>query len=181
MQLFSIKVREYFVVKSKLREKCLQAFCMCSGTGNEKPNPVSMHNATFRNMICNKTVSGLKIKSRGDSQNGTMSYIKFQNITLIDVDDAIMVNDYNQSGIKANDKHKIGYIEYHDITFVDIYGSFNQWIGHLDCAQQTPCYNLMFENINLKANNQNAQDKWICSANVYGTAVNVTPPLTCLG
>ena len=150
-----------------------QAFCVSTGTGATP----QIYNATFRNIVCDNTVCGAKIKAKGSEQNGTMSYVRYENITLIDVNKGIMVNQMNQTHIDRNEyNNNVGYIEFDNIVFDGITGTFTQWLGHIDCTPYQPCYNLTFENIYLTTTNKTAEDEWVCSANVYGTAKNVTPP-----
>lgn len=152
-----------------------QAFCLSSGTGAEP----HIYNATFRNMVCEDCECGVKVKAKGSEQDGVMSFITFKNITLKNVEKGVLVNQFNQTGIQ-NSNDRLKWIDFHDINFIDIKGSYTKWVGHVDCSQHQPCYNLFFQNIDLFTNSQDAQKNWLCSDNVYGVSHNVKPPLSCL-
>ena len=157
-----------------------QAFCYSIGTG---ATPI-IKNVTIRNVIAQDCVCGLKLKGKRGNwvQNGTMSFITFENVTLENVNKGIMINDFNQTGEVYNNKsnnNNVGFISFHDITFKNIYGTYNWYAGQLDCSQYTPCYDLIFDNILMDTSNNTALN-WTCSDHVYGSDYNVTPPLTCL-
>eukprot|EP01084_Bolivina_argentea_P177109 306353_1 len=147
------------------------------GLGLDVGTGGNISNAVFRNMLCKETDYGIRLKAKGDTQNGNQSGITFQNITFDRVKKAIDINEFNQS-IDVNEGNGVGWVNIKNILFQDIKGTYTDWAGHLNCAQGTPCTNLTFIDVNLKGDGTN--QGWQCSDNVYGTAKNVTPTLGCL-
>ena len=144
---------------------------MDSGTGG------NITNGTFRNMKCIKTEYGIRLKAKGKTQDGDQKYIQFINITFNEVGHAIDINEFNQS-IDGEEIFDLEWVDISDILFQDIRGTYTQWAGHLDCDEDYPCNNLVFNNINLTA--MGTTETWECSDNVYGTTSNVNPELKCL-
>ena len=135
-------------------------------------------NSIYRNMVAYKTWYGIRIKSCGNignQWNATVYNITYENITFFDVKYGIDVNVYNESV----DGDGFGYSNITNILFDNIGGTVTNYVGHLDCSDSPPCQGLEFKNIDLK-NVGGDNEEWMCSDNVYGNAVNVTPPLTCL-
>lgn len=125
-------------------------------------------------MYLDNTWWGIRLRSYS-TQNGSTTNFKFQNITMNMVKKAIDINQFNQTVYKNN----VAWDEFANITFSNIKGSYTEWAGHLDCSSNNVCYGLQFQNIDLLPISNQAQG-FTCSDDVFGVAVNVTPPLTCL-
>eukprot|EP00483_Globobulimina_turgida_P013012 UN13036 len=139
-------------------------------------------NSIYRNMMVYKTWYGIRIKACGNignQWNGTVQNITYENITFVDVKYGIDINVYNQTSDEYGYKDDVGYSKVTNVIFQDIKGTVTDWVGHLDCSNSPPCTDLQFKDIDLKMDG-NGDDKWECSNNVFGTASNVSPPLTCL-
>ena len=134
-----------------------------------------MDNVTFRDMYLDQTWWGIRLRTYSYF-NGSTTNFKFINITMNMVLRAIDINQFNQSIDGYKD---LSWTSFDNISFTDIKGTYTQWAGHLDCSSYDPCYNIDFNNVNLKSYGTNT-DGFTCSDNIYGKAVNVTPPLTCL-
>ena len=134
-----------------------------------------IQDVTFRNMICRDTWWGIRLKQQS-FMNGTVRNLKYINITFENVSRGIDINDFNQTVYDGN----VGFVNVTDILFQDIHGTYTLWAGELDCDASLPCTNLKFENINLKFTGNGTDQGFSCSDSVYGSAVNVSPPLTCL-
>ena len=161
-----------------------------------------IRNVTFKNMILNQTGYGIRLKSHY-YENGTMEDIKFINITMINVEDAIDINQFNEgllymqkqnwknvndsnmsntnrldkSGLSTSSQN-FGFTAMHNVSFVNISGTYSSYAGSLHCSSTVPCNGLLFENIQLMATNKHSIN-WTCD-NVHGVAKNVKPDLTCL-
>eukprot|EP01084_Bolivina_argentea_P022741 42280_1 len=135
------------------------------------------NNCTFRNMRCINTPYGIRLRSLSN-----MSYvvrdIQFINITFENVTKAFDINQFNQS-VDNYKKNNYRFTGFNNLSFINIYGTYTEYVGQLDCSEQIPCHGLLFKNITLITNNNNSKS-WECSANVYGTQINVTPPISCL-
>ena len=136
-------------------------------------------NSIFRNIIADGVQHGIHLKALGDLQNGTQKNITFYNISFINVFNGIDLNSYNQSIDGIDNKSNVGWVIMEDIRFENVYGTYQEYCGHIDCPQQYPCHDLLFENIFLEGVFTGSQ-KWQCSDNVYGAVYNVTPHLHCL-
>ena len=139
-----------------------------------------MKNVTFRNMYLEKTWWGIRLRAYSYFNGSTTDY-KIINNKIYKFEKAKDIKQYNQSVDKVKemgDLQNYGWDTFQNISFIDITGSYTEWAGHLDCSGEDKCYDLKFENIDLKAIG-NAPG-FSCSDNVYGVAVNVTPPLSCL-
>lgn len=136
-------------------------------------NEGNNNNCTFRNIICNNTPYGIRLRSL-NNMSYDVTNIHFHNITLNNVGKALDINQFNQSI-----DNKLGYTGFNNISFTNIYGTYTKIAGEFDCSEERPCHGLLFDNIALKSINNNSQT-WICSANVYGKQYNVTPPINCL-
>lgn len=147
------------------------------GQNNTGGSGGNMNNITFKNIYLNRTGWGIRLRTYSYF-NGSTNNFKFINITMDNVRNAIDINQFNQSVDHKNDD-KLKWTDFNNISFIDIHGSYTNWAGHLDCSSDDPCYGLYFDNINLKSINGNSEG-FSCSDNVYGKAVNVSPPLTCL-
>lgn len=146
------------------------------GQNNTGGSGGHMNNITFRNMYLNRTGWGIRLRTYSYF-NGSTNNFRFINITMDNVRNALDINQFNQSVDEGGNRLK--WTDFNNISFIDIRGTYTDWAGHFDCSSDDPCYGLYFDNINLRATNNDA-DGFSCSQNVYGKAVNVTPPLTCL-
>eukprot|EP01084_Bolivina_argentea_P298337 514093_1 len=156
-----------------------------------------IQNVTFRNMLCDQTYFCIRLKpgpvNHGINCNGTMLNFTFENIEFNMVTAGIDVNQFNETTpynvttpppdkyYLYSSEYKLQYNIMNNMTFNNIYGTYTSYAGHIDCAVEQPCINLQFQNVDLIGKGLNGSNyAWSCSENVYGTAVNVTPPLNCL-
>ena len=147
----------------------------------------TIHNVTFLNMTLIETGYGIRLKSHY-YENGSMSQIKFINISMIDVENAIDINQYNEA-ITVEKEYNLlfgrnqsyqalKFTKMYDITFTNISGTYENYAGSFACSPIVTCNDLLFENIDLKGT-RSFSANWTCM-NAYGTAINVIPALTCL-
>ena len=147
-------------------------------------------NSVYRNIQLVNTGYGIRIKScgnNGNQWNGIVRNISYYNISFVNVKKGIDINVYNQSidddnGNGNGNENEYGSVMYSnisDITFDNIYGTYNEIPGTIDCSNNPACYGLNFSNINLRSVN-GGNNQWECSNNVYGNVYNVTPSLTCV-
>ena len=129
-------------------------------------------------MTCINTWWGIRLKQQS-FMNGSMNNFKFINIKFIDVQYGIDINDYNQT-LNNSNINSVNFVNISNIYFENITGTYTEWAGHLDCDVSLPCTNIIFNNIDLIYNGNGTNQGFTCSDAVYGTATNVTPPLTCL-
>eukprot|EP01083_Nonionella_stella_P025004 68857_1 len=132
----------------------------------------TMNNVTFKNILVHQTMWGIRLRTYSFF-NGSVTNFKFVNITMNMVENAIDINQFNQSN------YALSWTSFNNISFAGISGTYTKWAGHLDCSEFDPCSGLNFQNIYLTGVGKNVQG-FSCSRNVYGNAVNVTPPLKCL-
>ena len=183
-----------------LIENCTgtQGFGFVCGTNAHPP----IRNITYRNCTWYDAEWAIKVKG-GHAQNGTMSDILFEDITVINVSIPIYLDQINshQCGTSKNTSMSVdkaygsgmdnmdidilsddglGYLLFENITFRNIEGSYHNCAGTLVCTNYTACPNMVFENIDLYSTNKTHMD-WYCGGYVYGNQYNVTPSINCTG
>ncbi len=91
------------------------------GLGSDVGTGGNISNAIFRNILCKETEWGIRLKAKGNAQNGIQSNITFQNTTFDKVQKAIDINEFNQSS--TND---LRWVDIKNIVFENIEGTYTK-------------------------------------------------------
>ncbi|XP_047320311.1 probable polygalacturonase At3g15720 [Impatiens glandulifera] len=113
---------------------------------------------------CNftRTTNGARIKT-WQGGKGYARNITFEHIQLNDVKNSIII-DQNYCNGKHNCPEKPGAVEVSNVKYINVQGrsAINQAIL-LDCSNQIPCSNIVFDNVNISSSSK---------GNVYATCKN---------
>ncbi|OIV94195.1 hypothetical protein TanjilG_28134 [Lupinus angustifolius] len=124
--------------------------------GWTKKEPGVQH-VTIRSVIFTGTQNGVRIKSWGRPSNGFVKGVTFQNATMVDVKNPILI-DQNYCPSKKNCHGQESGIKISDISYEDIHGtSATQVVMRFDCSSTNPCKGIRLEDIKLTYRNQVAQ------------------------
>ena len=136
-------------------------------------------NVTVRHNIFNRTSNVARIKT-WQGGRGICKNITYTNLTLIDVDNAILIDQFYCPGSqkhpdgKTHCKNWSSAVQVSDILFSDIVGTHrDDQAGRLACSETVPCNNIHLVNVQLTRTG-NQSDHWECSA-VHGSMRNCVP------
>ncbi|KAK4725965.1 hypothetical protein R3W88_030882 [Solanum pinnatisectum] len=127
-----------------------------------------VQNVTVKSVMFMNTQNGVRIKTWGRPSTGFVNNVLFQHVTMIDVQNPIVIDQNYFSGVKVS-----------DVTYQDIHGSSATRIAmKFDCSKRNPCKGIKLEDVNLSYKNEPAAEA--SCANVAGTTTGVIQPTSCL-
>ncbi|OIV94196.1 hypothetical protein TanjilG_28135 [Lupinus angustifolius] len=143
-------------IASILAKEIAQSELRIGSLGWNKKEPDVQH-VTIRSVIFIGTQNGVRIKSWGRPSSGFVKEVIFQNATMVDVQNPILI-DQNYCPSKKNCPSQVSGIKISDITYEDIHGtSATQVAMKFDCSSTNPCKGIRLEDIKLTYRNQVAQ------------------------
>jgi polygalacturonase len=109
---------------------------------------------TFRNVWLNRTGTGVCIKSL-PSYVGSVTNVVYDNVTMLDVTQAVMFNVFDQnvaaaasSSVGAQSMPKLGVARVANVTVRNVVGTAGA-AGKVQCDPSAPCDGFVFENITI--------------------------------
>ena len=126
-------------------------------------------NAVFENLVFNGTHSGVRIKDQR-GRGGYVRNITYRNATMDGVESVLRINQFYHGGIPPTNATATPTFE--DFLVQDITAKRSGG-GQVVCLPEWPCFGIHFERVHIEGAGVNV-------ANVYGTAVDVAPPLKLL-
>ncbi|XP_065864312.1 polygalacturonase-like [Euphorbia lathyris] len=137
-----------------------------------------VENVTVKTVRFNSTQNGVRIKSWGRPSNGFATSILFQNITMVDVQNPIVI-DQNYCPHSINCPGQDSGVKISDITYQDIHGtSATEVAVKFDCSENNPCTGIVIDNVKLSEKSNGAADS--CCKNAYGMTSGYVQPSSCL-
>ncbi|WCJ28477.1 Pectin lyase-like superfamily protein [Euphorbia peplus] len=138
----------------------------------------TVENVNVQNCTFSGTQNGVRIKTwKGGS--GYARRISFQNITLIDSEHPIIINQNYINHLAFEDEESSD-VHISDITYRDIHGSSADLVAiDLDCARNIGCRNIVIENVNIVSAVPQEQVHASCN-NAYGLVNSAFPHVPCL-
>ncbi|KAH0458660.1 hypothetical protein IEQ34_011474 [Dendrobium chrysotoxum] len=135
-------------------------------------------NVTVKNVQFTGTQNGLRIKTWAKPSNGFAQQILFQNATMDNVKNPIII-DQNYCPNQQDCPNQSSGVQISDVTFRDVVGSSaTNTAVKLDCSKSKPCEGIMLQNINLGYKGS-SETEMICS-NVHGGSSGVVIPPCCI-
>ncbi|KAF6162332.1 hypothetical protein GIB67_008461 [Kingdonia uniflora] len=136
-----------------------------------------VQNVTAQTVTFTDTENGFRIKTWAKPSNGFVRGIHFQQATMINVDNPIII-DQNYCPHEQGCPHQASGVKISDISYEDIKGtSATQVAVKFDCSKEKPCSGIVMENVNLSYRNKAARSS--CSS-ADGSARGVVQPSSCL-
>lgn len=125
----------------------------------------------IHDLSLNGTDRGVRIKSQ-KGRGGIVEDVVYENINVTDVETAISITMYY-----TDDGHGPA-PTFRNIQVKNVVGHGNgvEEVGEIACLPESPCIDMLFEDINLSV----AEDQNYDCQNVEGTATNVVPEISCL-
>jgi len=146
-----------------LIENCVFGYGHGISIGSEMSGGV--RNVTIRNCIANNTQNGARVKTQR-GRGGIVEDIVFENITLFNLqDDGIVINMFYSNLPPTN---ATATPIFRNIAIKNYSGTVKA-AGDFECLPESPCTEIVLENVNLKSSNG-----FTCE-NVNGTTTNVSP------
>uniref|UniRef100_A0A5B7C232 Endo-polygalacturonase n=1 Tax=Davidia involucrata TaxID=16924 RepID=A0A5B7C232_DAVIN len=127
----------------------------------------------------NGTENGARIKT-WPGGSGYARHITFENITLIDVQNPIIIDQHYCNGEDHCRNDQGSAIKVSDVTYRLVQGSSaSKKAIDLDCSKRVACTNIVMDQINITSAVPGAQIFASCN-NAYGTSSSTTPNVPCL-
>ena len=123
----------------------------------------------FENLTFKGTHSGVRIKDQR-GRGGYVRNITYRNATMEGVGSVLRINQFYHGGIPPTNATATP--TFKDFLVQDI-AAKSSGGGQVICLPEWPCHGIRFERVNIEGAGVNV-------ANVYGSAVDVTPPLKML-
>ncbi|XP_010251524.1 PREDICTED: polygalacturonase-like [Nelumbo nucifera] len=140
-------------------------------------NEPGVQNVTVKTVTFNGTQNGLRIKSWGRPSNGFVKGVLFQNATMENVQNPIII-DQNYCPHNVGCPDQASGVKISKVTYKHIQGtSATQVAVKLDCSSKHPCTDITLEDIKLSCKNQNVESS---CANAGGIARGLVQPSSCL-
>ncbi|CAN4104510.1 unnamed protein product [Withania somnifera] len=137
-----------------------------------------VQNVTVRSVIFKETQNGVRIKTWGRPSTGFVKNVLFQHVTMIDVQNPIVI-DQNYCPYNKNCPGQVSGVKVSDVTYQDIHGSSATRVAmKFDCSKRNPCKGIKLEDVNLTYKNEPAAQA--SCANVSGTTTGIIQPTSCL-
>ncbi|CAN4095637.1 unnamed protein product [Withania somnifera] len=137
-----------------------------------------VENVTVRSVIFKDTQNGVRIKTWGRPSTGFVKNVLFQHVTMIDVQNPIVI-DQNYCPYNKNCPGQVSGVKVSDVTYQDIHGSSATRVAmKFDCSKRNPCIGIKLEDVNLTYKNEPAAQA--SCANVAGTTTGIIQPTSCL-
>ncbi|MCD9642426.1 hypothetical protein HAX54_029252 [Datura stramonium] len=137
-----------------------------------------VQNVTVRSVTFKNTQNGVRIKTWGRPSTGFVNNVLFQHVTMIDVQNPIVI-DQNYCPYNKNCPGQVSGVKVSDVTYQDIHGSSATRVAmKFDCSKRNPCRGIKLEDVNLTYKNEPAAQA--SCANVAGTTTGIIQPTSCL-
>ena len=140
-------------------------------------------NVTVSNNIYNRTSNVARIKT-WQGGTGNVSAITYENLTLIDVENAILIDQYYCPG---SQKHPDGQthcknysqgVHISSVEFRNITGTHSDALaGKLACSDTVPCTDIVMDDVRLRRTGGHSwpsPDRWLCWQ-AHGSMTDVVP------
>ncbi|KAL5055277.1 hypothetical protein RYX36_035959 [Vicia faba] len=140
-------------------------------------NEPGVQNVTVKTVTFTGTQNGVRIKSWGRASNGFVRNVFFQDATMVNVQNPIVI-DQNYCPDNKNCPGQASGIKISDVTYQDIHGtSATQVAVKFDCSSKYPCSGIKLEDVKLTYKNQVAEAS--CN-HAGGAALGLVLPESCL-
>lgn len=140
---------------------------------------VNHENITFRNLVFNKTGAAAKIKTRAGAKRAFVRDVIWQNLTLYDVKQSVVIDMFYDKGKNKTTDFKISNITVQDVVAYGTKDEEGKKVspGILHCQESSPCKDIHLVNIQ----HVDSKEQWDCY-NVAGDAHDVSPDTSnCFG
>ncbi|CAK8577351.1 unnamed protein product [Lathyrus sativus] len=139
-------------------------------------NEAGVQNVTVKTVTFTGTQNGVRIKSWGRASNGFARNIFFQDATMVNVQNPIVI-DQNYCPNNKNCPGQASGIKISDVTYQDIHGtSATQVAVKFDCSSKYPCNGIKLKDVKLTYKNQIAEAS--CN-HAGGAALGFVQPESC--
>ncbi|KAF4352480.1 hypothetical protein F8388_025931 [Cannabis sativa] len=159
------------------------------GSLGKDAKEAGVQNVTLRTATFRGTQNGVRIKSWGRQSSGFARKIVFQQVTMVDVENPIVI-DQKYCPRNEGCPGKVSGVRVSDVTYQDIRGtSATEVAVKFDCSAANPCNRIRLQDVKLsynkkkKKNNKdgiiNTSAQASCS-NAKGSASGIIQPSSCL-
>ncbi|GAB4858927.1 hypothetical protein Ancab_010400 [Ancistrocladus abbreviatus] len=147
------------------------------GSLGKDSNEPGVHNVTVTTATFTGTENGVRIKSWGRPSNGFVQRVLFQHITMINVQNPIII-DQNYCPDNNGCPGQVSGVRISDVTYQDIHGSSATQVAvKFDCSSRYPCSKIRLQDVKLTYNNQPATSS--CN-HAGGSTYGLVVPRSCL-
>ncbi|KAL8142465.1 hypothetical protein V2J09_015497 [Rumex salicifolius] len=145
--------------------------------GKEKNEP-GVQNVTVTTSTFTGTDNGVRIKTWGRASNGFVNKVVFQHLTMVNVQNPIIV-DQNYCPDNKGCPGQVSGVKIRDVTYQDIHGSSATPVAvKFDCSSKNPCQGIRLENVRLTYDVK--EETLATCANAAGTTSGFVVPRSCL-
>ncbi|GAB4825773.1 hypothetical protein Ancab_008649 [Ancistrocladus abbreviatus] len=140
-------------------------------------NEAGVQNVTIKTAKFTGTQNGVRIKSWGRPSNGFVRDVLFQHITMVNVQNPIII-DQNYCPDNKGCPRQVSGVRIRDVTYQDIHGSSATQVAvKFDCSGKYPCSRIRMQDVKLTYSNQPAMSS--CN-HAGGSAYGLVVPRSCL-
>ncbi|XP_057957050.1 polygalacturonase-like [Malania oleifera] len=144
--------------------------------GKELKEP-GVQNVTVKTVTFTGTENGVRIKSWGRPSTGFVRNVIFQQATMSNVQNPIVI-DQNYCPSHQNCPSQVSGIKISNVIYENIHGtSATEVAVKFDCSPKSPCSGIRMENVKLTYQNRPAVASCV---NAGGIALGLVEPKTCL-
>ncbi|KAL5698012.1 hypothetical protein ACHQM5_029101 [Ranunculus cassubicifolius] len=132
--------------------------------------------------VCNftRTMNGVRIKT-WPGGSGYARKISFEQITLKDVNNPIIIDQYYCGGNSGSCQNHTSNVDISGITYNGLHGtSSNPAAINLNCSKSVPCTDISMNDINITPEKSGEKIYSTC-INARGTSSDTSPAVPCLG
>lgn len=149
------------------------------GSLGKYPDEEPVQGIFFTSCTLKNTQNGVRIKTWPDSYTGTASDMHFEDITVENVGNAVLIDQeycpWNHCNLNVPSKVKLS-----NISFKKIHGTTSAPVAvNLVCSPGSPCQNVVVQDIDLKYSGSEGQMTFNCK-NVKPTVSGTQNPAACL-
>ncbi|XP_057471122.1 polygalacturonase-like [Actinidia eriantha] len=135
-----------------------------------------VQNVTVSKVTFTNTDNGVRIKTWAKSSNAFVRGVLYQNATMVNVKNPIII-DQNYCPDHKNCPNQASGVKISDVTYQDIHGSSATELAiKFDCSTKYPCSGLILEDINLTYGDKAAEASCV---NANGSASGLIKPSSC--
>ncbi|XP_039133169.1 polygalacturonase-like [Dioscorea cayenensis subsp. rotundata] len=135
-----------------------------------------VQNITVRNAVITGTQNGVRIKTWGKPNNGFVRDVKFEHVTMRNVQNPIVV-DQNYCPGNVNCPNQHSGIKISQVSYTDVKGTSATPVAvKFDCSATNPCNGMRLQDIKLTYQNKPAMS--YCK-NVKGSVSGLVVPQSC--
>ncbi|KAK7412797.1 hypothetical protein VNO78_04432 [Psophocarpus tetragonolobus] len=139
-------------------------------------NEAGVKNVTVIKATFSKTQNGFRIKSWGRPSRGFAQGVHFENATMTDVQNPILI-DQNYCPFRNGCPNQASGVKISDVSYKDIHGtSATQIAIKFDCSSQQPCERITLEDVKLTYKNHTPQA--LCN-HAGGSTFGIVQPQSC--